>query len=395
MTERLYYLDSFLREFDARVLAVNERGAVLDRTAFYPTSGGQPYDTGRLGGAQVVDVIEDESTGDIVHAFRAAPEFQVGDTIRGEIDLTRRLDHIQQHTGQHVLSAVFVRLFNYATVSFHLGADSSTIDLAAQSVTPEQARRAEEMGNEIIFEDRPLRVFLASPEEARALPLRKDVAREGELRLVEIPDLDLSACGGTHAARTGQVGCVLIRKVEKVRQGTRVEFICGLRAVRAARTDYIALAEAAGALTTHPHQLAAGVKRQAEELKAAEKERLRLLTALAGYEARELYAATPEVDGVRQIVKIFDNADPAYVRTLASQFAAQPNARALFALKEPPTVMLAQSRGASTDLGGLIKSIVGEFGLRGGGSRDSAQAGAADVESALRALEAIRVKLTQ
>lgn len=396
VSERLYYHDAFLRTFEARVTRLDLKGVVLDRTVFYPTGGGQPHDTGQLGGVQVVDVFETEQ-GEIVHALDGPAPAQVGQTVRGEIDWPRRADHIQQHSGQHLLSAVFIRLFNFPTVSFHLGAEISTIDLAAPAVSPEQAQQAEALSNEIIFEDRPLRVFFATPEEAKSLPLRKDVAREGELRLVEIPDLDLTACGGTHVARTGQIGAVLVRKTEKSRQGVRVEFVCGLRAVRLARLDYAVLAEAASLLTTHPHQLSAVVRKQAEELKAAEKERQKLLQTLAAYEARELFAAAPEANGVRQLVKLFEAADPGYVRSLAGQFAAQggagSGARAVFAIQQPPTLVLAQTRGLPADLGALVKKLAAEHGLRGGGSRDAAQAGAPDAAAVERALEALRREL--
>lgn len=393
MSERLYYHDSFLRTFEARVVRLGPEGVVLDRTAFYPTGGGQPHDTGLLGGAPVVEVLENERS-EILHRLEGAAPGKVGETVHGEIDWPRRADHIQQHSGQHLLSAVFVRRFGFPTVSFHLGAESSTIDLGTAAVSPEQVRQAEEVANEVVFEDRPLRVWFATADEAKALPLRKDVAREGELRLVEIPELDLTACGGTHVVRTGQIGAVLVRKVEKCKQGVRVEFVCGRRAVRVAKLDYTALAEAANILTTHPHQVAALVGRQLQALKAADKERQKLLETLAGYEARQMYAEAEESNGVRQLVKLFDAADPGYVRWLASRFAAQggtgQGARALFALRQPPTLVLAQSPGLAANLGALVKEMAGQYGLRGGGSRDAAQAGAADAASVERALEAIR-----
>jgi alanyl-tRNA synthetase len=388
VTERLYYTDSFLRSFEARVVRIEDRRLVLDRTAFYPASGGQPHDTGVIEGLRVVDVLENEA-GEVVHVLERAPALEPGQAVKGEIDWERRADHIQQHTGQHLLSAVFVHLFGFPTVSFHLGSDTSTIDIETVSLTPAQARQAEELSNAIIFEDRPLRVFFATAEEARNLPLRKDAEREGQLRLVEIPGIDLSACGGTHAARTGQIGGLMLRKIEKSRLGVRVEFVCGQRGVRLAKADYGVLAETAGVFTTHPHQLAGVVRKQLEELKAAERERQKLLLELAGYQARQLYAAAFETNGVRQLVKVFGDADPAYVRQLASQFAAQPAARALFAVKKQPTLVLAQSRGLQADLGGLIKKLAAEFGLRGGGSRDSAQAGAPDADKLQAALEAL------
>lgn len=392
MTERLYYQDSFLKTFEARVVRLDAKGVVLDRTAFYPTGGGQPSDTGRLNGVPVGEVLENES-GEIVHVLDGGPPAEIGQAVRGEIDWERRANHMQQHSGQHLLSAAFVRLFNFPTVSFHLGVGISTIDLATASLSAEQARQAERLCNEIILEDRPVRVFFASAEEAKTLPLRKDVDREGELRLVEIAGLDLTACGGTHVTRTGQIGAVLLRKIEKSRYGMRVEFVCGLRAARVAGTDYATLNEAANLLSAHPEQVPALVRKQVEELKAAEKERQKLLLTLAGYEAREMYAATPDKNGIRQLVRTFDTADPGYVRSLATQFAAQPNARAVFLVKQPPTLVLAQSRGLGADLGGLVKKLAAEYGLRGGGSRDAAQAGASDMAAAERALQAITREL--
>ncbi len=318
MTERLYYRDSFLIKFQARVVRAAADAVVLDRTAFYPSSGGQPNDLGRLEGYAVTDVVENEQS-EILHRLDGPPPAP-GTTVHAEIDWERRRDHMQQHSGQHLLSAAFVRLFNFQTVSFHLGAAVCTIDLSTPSLTAEQARQAERLCNEAVFEDRPVHVFFATPEQARSLAVRKEVDREGELRLVQIQDLDVSACGGTHVKSTGQIGAVLLRKIEKSRYGTRVEFVCGLRAAQTAAADYGKLIEAAGVLSAHPDNLPALIAKQAEELKAAEKERQKLLQSMAGYEARELYAATPEENGVRLLVKSFDSGEVNYVRSLAAQF---------------------------------------------------------------------------
>ena len=388
-TERLYYTDSWLRSFDARVLRAEPAGekvhVLLDRTAFYPASGGQPFDTGTLGTARVSDVFESES-GEVVHVADRLPE---GGGVHGEVDWARRFDHMQQHTGQHLLSAVWMELFKRPTVSFHMGEDLSTVDLEGGALSEEQVRRAGARANEIVFEDRPVNVFFAAREEAAALGLRKEVEREGQIRIIEIEKLDRTACGGTHLARTGQIGAILLRKVEKVRQGMRVEFACGGRAVEWARRDYQALTSAAAAYTSHPHELPQIVRKKIEESKAAEKERQRLLHLLAAYEAREMYAQTaPDGQGLRTIEKVLD-ADPAYVRFLAAQVAAQPNARAVFAVRRPPTLVLAQSKGLAADLGAVVKKL----GLRGGGSRDSAQAGAEDEKALEMYLERIRLEL--
>ena len=257
MTERLYYTNSFLHEFDARVVSVatdpSGRSLItLDRSAFYPTSGGQVFDTGWLeigtsGRLQVAEVAENEKTSEIVHILDGGGStLQPGTIVRGVIDSDRRRDHMQQHSGQHVLSAAFEKLHGFATVSFHMGDESCTIDLATESISSKQTQAAERLANEVVTEDRPVEVRFATPEEARTMGVRKIPPAEREkLRLIDINDFDLNACGGTHVRSTGQIGCILVRKTEKVKQGVRVEFVCGLRAVGTARHDFESLTEAA------------------------------------------------------------------------------------------------------------------------------------------------------
>ena len=233
MTERLYYNDCYLREFQARVLEVSDDGrrVLLDRTAFYPSSGGQPFDLGMLGGAVVVDVIdEDERVVHVVETPLAPGE------VSGEVDWARRFDHMQQHTGQHLLSAVFEELFGIGTVSFHMGSVTSTIDVSAAALDAKQIERVEERCAEIVGEARP--VLITFEDASADLGLRKASERTGTLRIVAIDGMDRSACGGTHLRTTAEIGAVAIRKLEKIRATTRVEFVCGLRAVRAARSDF-------------------------------------------------------------------------------------------------------------------------------------------------------------
>ena len=220
MTNRLYYTDPYLQAFDATVTAVDRVGdrtvVALDRTAFYPTSGGQPYDTGTLGALRVVDVF-DRDDGSIAHVVEGIPP-QPGQQVRGEIDWRRRFDHMQQHTGQHVLSAAFEHLFRVRTVSFHLGADVSTIDLARET-TAAEIDAAEREANRVVWEDRPVTIRFASAEEAASLPLRKEPKREGTLRLIDVERFDLSACGGTHVARTGAIGIIAVAAWERFKGG--------------------------------------------------------------------------------------------------------------------------------------------------------------------------------
>jgi alanyl-tRNA synthetase len=209
MTERLYYTDPYLREFDATLIETipheGRTALVLDRTAFYPSSGGQPADAGAFHDVRVLDVVE-AADGRVLHIVDRAPSTTA---LHGSIDWTRRFDHMQQHTGQHVLSAAFDRLFGIRTESFHLGAESSTIDLARE-VTASEIERAEDESNRIIWEDRPVSIRFVNAAEARTLGLRKETAREGTIRLIDVTDFDLSACGGTHVARTGAIGIIAI-----------------------------------------------------------------------------------------------------------------------------------------------------------------------------------------
>ncbi|MGZ8844448.1 MAG: alanyl-tRNA editing protein, partial [Pyrinomonadaceae bacterium] len=233
-TERLYYSDSRLLEFDARVVGVNQRddGAIsvrLDRTAFYPTGGGQPNDTGTLGEARVIDCIDAEADG-VLHVIQG-PAPEVGDQVHGKIDRLRRLDHMQQHTGQHILSAAFVKLFDAPTRSFRVLEHECEIDVALDNPADEKIEQAVDLANQIIWEARPIQIRQVQSEEAAALPLRKEPAREGELRLIQIEDFDLTPCGGTHARSTGEVGVIAVRSWERAKGLTRIQFMAGLRVV--------------------------------------------------------------------------------------------------------------------------------------------------------------------
>src|SRR2546426_3215021 len=233
-TERLYYNDSRLLEFDARVIGVSQRddGAVaitLDRTAFYPTGGGQPNDTGTLGEARVIDCIDVEDEG-VLHVIQG-PVPDIGDTVHGKVDWLRRLDHMQQHTGQHILSAAFVKLFDAPTHSFRVLEHECEIDVALDDPTDERIERAVDLANQIIWENRSMTIRQVTAEEAASLPLRKEPSREGELRVIEIDDFDLTPCGGTHAKSTGEVGVIAVRSWERAKGLTRIQFMAGIRAL--------------------------------------------------------------------------------------------------------------------------------------------------------------------
>ena len=401
LTERLYYTDSFLTKFEARVVAVSreagDTAVTLDRSAFYPTSGGQVFDTGwlellgtsDLPRIRVKDVTEDEETGNVLHIVEGGAQgLQPGAIVRGAIDADRRQDHMQQHSGQHVLSAAFEKLYGFATVSFHMGDESCTIDLASDAVTAKQLESAEKLANEVITEDRTVEIRFATPDEARALGVRKIPATERDrLRLIDIGDFDLNACGGTHVRSTGQIGAILLRKIEKVKQGVRVEFVCGLRAVRTARRDFETLTEAAAVFSTHIWEVPQQVRKSLEEIKSAQKAQHHLLEEVAELQAEHLLQAAQNPGGYKLVVQFFPDRDLAYIKMLAQKLTRNGTAVALLGCGGPqPSLVFGQTAGLENDMGALMKQTVQQLGTRGGGNRDMAQGGAPDRASAEQAL---------
>jgi alanyl-tRNA synthetase len=371
ITTRLYYDDSYLTEFSAHVVETREEGrrVYLDRTPFYPASGGQPNDLGEIAGVPVADVIDEEKR--IAHLLAAPVE---GPGVTGRIDWPRRFDHMQQHTGQHLLSAVLGMLYGARTVGFHLGAGSAAIDLDLPSLGPDEVARAERRANEIAAENRP--VTVSYEEAARATGLRRASEREGMLRIVSIADLDRSACGGTHVRSTGQIGGLLLRRIEKVSRGVRVEFVCGMRAVRAARADAVLLTEASALLSIGAPELPGAVRRLLAEARTGLRERQRLLEELALLEAAQLARETPLEDGLRLIVREWRERGPEAVRLLASRTAAAaPATAAIFSAgqSDPARVFVARSRDLNFDCGRILREALAQLGLRGGGSPDMAQ----------------------
>jgi alanyl-tRNA synthetase len=376
-TERLYYTDCYLREFEATVVAAEAAGVVrvyLDRTAFYPDSGGQPSDRGSISGIPVLDVLDQGDA--IAHVLERQPE---GTQVSGQIDWARRFDHMQQHTGQHILSAAFERLGGYTTVSFHLGSESCTIDLDSDRLARRQLDEAEDLANIVVFDDRPVNLHFKSAAEANAMGLRKATEREGEVRLVEVMDFDLSACGGTHVSRTGAVGLILARKFERLKGITRVEFVCGRRALRAARSNYAILTESARLFSGAAENLPALIAKQGDELRASSRARERLIKRLVEYEAKEIWEAAPETEGRRVLRRVYAAQDYEEAKMLAHALARQPTTVALIGVKgKPATLFFAQTPGGAADMGNILKEIVARVGGKGGGTRDFAQGGGMD-----------------
>ena len=369
MTDRLYYTDSYLKDFDASVVGRVDDGRLvyLDRTAFYPTSGGQPFDTGRLGGIKVIDVVDE---GERIAHVLAGP-LPEGSTV-GQVDWPRRFDHMQQHTGQHLLSAVLADLFGYQTIGVHFGQETSTLDLETGKLTQDQVDRSEERANEIVVENRAVDVTFE--EAGSAAGLRKPSDRLGTLRVITIRDIDRSACGGTHVRATGEIGLIAIRKVERVRKAMRLEFLCGGRAVRRSRADRMLLTQLAAEFSSAAEDLPRLIESQKEELKQAQSARREMQATLDLCRARELYeAATPDATGIRRAL-VRDSGEPLEsLRGLAQAFASLPMAIFVGGVTSPPAVVLAASPDTRVDAAGVLKGLLAAVGGRGGGSAALAQ----------------------
>lgn len=391
-TLRLYYTEPARLAFDATVVAVEPaaRGAriELDRTAFYPTSGGQPFDTGTLGNAQVVDVIDDEETGRILHVVEGLPP-AVGDSVAGTVDGARRTDHMQQHTGQHILSASFDRLFGVRTESFHLGRDASTIDLA-RDVSRAEIDRAEALANDVVWSNRHVGIRFVDEAEAARLPLRKTPTRGGRLRLIDVADFDLSACGGTHVAHTGEVGLIAVHGWERYKGGARIAFVCGRRALDAFRVSRDAVTGAVRALSVLPHELPEGIARLQAQMKDTDKRVRALQFELASHQGAALAGAAEAIGGRRCAIAFVEGHDASTLKPLATSACAAGVAVAVVFSGEPAwLVACARAEQQAFDCGALIKVLCGRFGGRGGGRPESAQGGGmtasrAELEQAVR-----------
>ncbi len=394
MTERLYYSDSYIRQFSARVverLILDDRPAlVLDRTLFYPASGGQPFDTGRIDGAAVVEVAIRESDQAVLHLLAQAININ---KVKCEIDWPRRFDHMQQHTGQHILSQAFLRAANAETVSFHLGSDSVTIDLNVERLSPAALDEAEEIANEAVISNLPVRAWFPTPDELALLSLRKTPDVDGPLRVVAIGEFDTNACGGTHVANTGEVGLIKILKLEREKKGTRVEFRCGARALADYRLKNALVNQLAADFTCGISEVTQSAAKLRAEAQSHHKELKAAREVLLAHEAAELAAAAPTSNGWRVVRQAWADRDPNEVRSLATQLAAWPGTVALLGTSGAKAhLVFARAENVERDMNAALKTALATFNGRGGGNARLAQGGGvsadlSQVESALKQAE--------
>jgi alanyl-tRNA synthetase len=418
-TERLYYRDSHLTEFDARVLSVSRTGeegraaVTLDRTAFYPTGGGQPTDTGTLGGARVVECVDEEERG-VLHLVEGSEMPEVGALVQGRIDWPRRRDHMQQHTGQHILSQAFVELFGAQTRGFRMLTEASEIDLELPAPSDASIERAVERANEVIWDDRPVRVHQVTAEEAALMPLRRDSTRAGELRIIEIEGFDMSPCGGTHAHRTGEVGIVAVRSWERAKGLTRITFVAGARALSDYRRANRTARAVASLFSAARDEATDAVARLLEEHKQLQRRARALAELAARAEAREMFEEAAELSngaeaartfaaadaaqasdrttsavGLRVVARVFESRDGEDLKRLASALAAYPRTVALLGSRdgEDARLVFARSNDAPGDMNALMRRACTLLEGRGGGRPDMAQGGGRHPESLHQAIE--------
>jgi alanyl-tRNA synthetase len=382
MTRRLYYEDSYLKDFDAFVLELAERegqhAVVLDQTAFYPNSGGQPNDTGTLGEARVLNVDED-SSGRILHYLDSVVTCS---PVAGHVDWPRRFDHMQQHSGQHILSQAFVKVCGAQTISFHLGPETSTIDLDIPSPSLALMHEAEDLATKIVFDDLEVHVLNVARDELSALGVRKASDRTGPIRVIDVDGFDRSPCGGTHVRRAGEIGMIALLGYERYKGGTRVEFVCGWRALNSLRTDHDTLQRLARMYTAHPHDLPQLTEKMLQEKTALGKEVARLENQVLELEAEELMNHADKLGETRMVKRLFADRGIETIKVLAQKLARRPGVIALLAAADPsPQVILARSADAPGDCNAAVREVAARCGGRGGGRPELAQAGGMRAEA--------------
>jgi len=395
-TRRLYYDDSYLQNFEARILSCSPAEPVqgpsgtrqawevlLDQTVFYPSSGGQPNDLGLLDEAVILDV-RDEGE-EIVHIIDR--ELPIG-FVKGCVNWPRRFDNMQQHTGQHLLSAMFQERFGLPTVSFHLGADLCTIDLRGDEPSWSHLLGAQRAANRAIFEDRAVNVRYGTAEQLSRLGIRKQVEREGLLRAIEIESADLQPCGGTHVKSSGQIGLILVRGLGKIRQDWRVEFACGGRAERLATDDLARQRALVGSLGCAVEDLPVSIEKLAAERDAHFKSLRSALQQLAEARAAQLVAeAVPGANGVRLVARALHGVHPEVLLPMVTEIAKHDHAVALLILEDSGQLVFAQHPATGKDMAAILKTVLASHPGKGGGNKDFVRAKLADASASPAALD--------
>lgn len=390
----MYLNDSYIKEFYADILNVVKKdgniAVVLNRTAFYPEGGGQPSDTGLIGNCNVSYVYEED--GLIYHIINKEPDCL--ENLRCSIDWDRRFDNMQQHCGQHILSAAFEKLLKGATVGFHLGSEYVSVDIAIDSLSPDDALKVETMANDIVFKNLPVRYHYPKPEELSNFPLRKAPSVQDNIRIVEVDGFDFSPCGGTHPKLTGDIGLIKIIKWEKYKNSTRVEFLCGKRALQNYYWKNNYINEISNILSSKDLEVLDNIKKCTAELNAAERQVKLLKDKVLSYEASELYSLSDTINGTKVVKQVFADRDFKEITSLAGKIAKNASVIALLGLKSQNAQMVfARSSDVNIKINDLFKEVLPLINGKGGGNPQSAQGGGPDISNLESALDSAYIIL--
>lgn len=392
MTELLFQNNSYIRQFHSRIkktipLPNGSVGVVLEHTAFYPEGGGQPSDQGQINGLPVTDVYREGT--DIIHVMTDLPPTV---TVEAAIDWARRFDHMQQHTGQHILSAACHELFGAATVGFHMGAQSSQIDLDLPGFTDEELKAAEQAANELLVRNKAVSIHQATPATLHEYPLRKPPAKDfAAIRLIEIAGIDCCPCGGTHVAATGEIGLIKIRSWERKNSAIRLDFVCGYRALADYQYKNLLIQELSGRLSTPGPQLLAAFDKLLTKADETSRQLAAARQELSVQLADNLYRQAEPVKGFKIIAYQLPNSSPAEAAGLARQLVSFPATVALLAGvagdNSKVHLIFSCSPGLNLNMGAILKAALPLIEGKGGGSGTSAQGGGPAVHHAAQALE--------
>jgi alanyl-tRNA synthetase len=390
----LYLEDPFTLEFLAMVIETRRQpdgrlGVILDHSYFYPTGGGQEHDTGALGEAQVVDVFKEDNPLGVVHVInRALP---IGPAA-AKINAERRQRHMQHHTAQHLLTQCFVHLFGLDTLSANInGYTPSALDLPATSISKDQLEQAENLANQFIYEDRPVRSYFVTPEQLENLPSRRAPKVSEDIRIVEIDGFDYTPCGGTHCSSTGQIGVIKITKTEKQNERTRVHFSAGWQALQLFQASYDTVSGLAGQLSVAPQDVPATVTRLSEGLQKAQKELQALQLERLVWEAGRLAETAETIHGRRVTLAIFDGRPVSELRLLGGELAKRPELVSVLVSIDGQKITLAAAcgEGAGIPARDLLPRLLAPFDGRGGGDTRLAQGGGSVTPDQAREIEQV------
>lgn len=381
MTERLYYSDPILLEFEAVIVESGEHEGgrhytVLNRSAFYPTSGGQSHDTGSLNGIAVIDVIEEESG--VVRHITARPVGAAGAKVSGHVDPDRRLRNRQLHTAQHILSEAFIKLYDYHTVSVHLGDEYGAVELDTAEVDEPQLAAVERQANQIVQQNDPVEILSLEKAQAEALPLRKKLDREGSIRVIRIGEFDWSACGGTHCLETAEVGMIKITGTEKMRRRVLVKFLAGSQVTADYALRFTVTDELARSMTCHVADLPGRVEKLTSENKDLRRQLAGMQKQLLPTRAERMAAKTQKFGRLRLVAQVVDDLEPSVAGQLASMVAGRIGGLAMLVCGD--RLLLAVGPDSGLHAGKLMKDLAAGTNLRGGGGQSAAQAGGAEAD---------------